>query len=82
MQDRLGNYRGFQAYKDISCADAARMLYISPGETEAYWTSKGWEVAKGRLSFRQDSAQDDTSVPSVELANMAITYAREMEQIV
>jgi len=71
-----------KAYKDISCADAARMLYISPGETEAYWTSKGWEVAGGRLGFRQDSAQDDTSVPSVELANMAITYAREMEQIV
>jgi len=71
-----------KAYKDISCADAARMLSIPQGEMGQYAKGRNWEVVGNRLRYRQDNLQEDGGVPSMELANMAITYAREMEQIV
>lgn len=72
-----------KAYADISCADAARMLSISSGEMNNYATERGWQVGGGRLRFRRvDGELEEQGVPSMELANMAITYAREMEQIV
>merc|ERR1712083_1084672 len=71
-----------KAYKDISCADAARMLSIPPGKLMEYANSKKWEVVGDRLRYRQDNQQEDGGVPSLELANMAISYARDMEQIV
>merc|ERR1712179_690451 len=72
-----------KAYKDISCADAARMLSIGAGEINDYAKERGWQVTSGRLCFRRlDGEQEEQGVPSIELANMAITYAREMEQIV
>jgi len=71
-----------KAYKDISCADGARMLSIPAGEMAQYAKGRNWEVAGSRLRYRQDNQQEDSGVPSMELANMAITYASEMEQIV
>merc|ERR1719180_298727 len=72
-----------KAYADISCSDAARMLSIGTGDMNAYATERGWQIAGGRLQFRgADAENEEQGVPSVQLANMAITYAREMEQIV
>jgi len=72
-----------KAYADISCSDAARMLSIGAGDMNAYATERGWQIAGGRLQFRgADAENEEQGVPSVQLANMAITYAREMEQIV
>jgi 26S proteasome regulatory subunit N12 len=72
-----------KAYADISCSDAARMLSIGAGDVNAYATERGWQIAGGRLQFRgADAENEEQGVPSVQLANMAITYAREMEQIV
>jgi len=72
-----------KAYGDISCKDAAGMLSIAAGEMPEYAKERGWQVTNGRLCFRRlDGEQEEQGVPSIELANMAITYAREMEQIV
>jgi len=72
-----------KAYADISCSDAARMLSIGAGDVNAYATERGWQIVGGRLQFRgADAENEEQGVPSVQLANMAITYAREMEQIV
>jgi 26S proteasome regulatory subunit N12 len=72
-----------KAYADISCADAARMLSINAGEMTGYAKERKWQVNNGRLRFRgADGETEEQGVPSVQLANMAITYAREMEQIV
>merc|ERR1711934_784384 len=72
-----------KAYGGISCSDAARMLSIGSGEINDYAKERGWQVTSGRLCFRRlDGEQEEQGVPSIELANMAITYAREMEQIV
>merc|ERR1712032_1417222 len=50
---------------------------------KAYAAERGWQIAGGRLQFRgADAENEEQGVPSVQLANMAITYAREMEQIV
>merc|ERR1719150_3319034 len=72
-----------KAYKDISCSDAARMLSIGAGDVNSYAAERGWQIVGGRLQFRgADAENEEQGVPSVQLANMAITYAREMEQIV
>merc|ERR1719209_2518678 len=72
-----------KAYADISCSDAARMLSIGAGDVNAYASERGWQIVGGRLQFRgADAENEEQGVPSVQLANMAMTYAREMEQIV
>jgi 26S proteasome regulatory subunit N12 len=72
-----------KAYADISCADAAGMLGIDSGEMAGYAKERKWQVTNGRLRFRgADGEAEEQGVPSIQLANMAITYAREMEQIV
>ena len=58
------------------------MLSIPAGEMAEYAKTRSWEVVGNRLRYRQDNTQEENGVPSLELANMAITYAREMEQIV
>ncbi|XP_023319554.1 26S proteasome non-ATPase regulatory subunit 8 [Eurytemora carolleeae] len=71
-----------KAYNDMSCSDAARMLSIEQGELESYGAERGWIVSKGRLAWKKEGGGEEGGVPSLELANMAISYAREMEQIV
>ena len=71
-----------KAYRDIPCRDAARMLSIDAAEMGAYAAERGWATAGGRLRFRAAEEAEEQGVPSLELAGMAIAYAREMEQIV
>jgi len=72
------------AYQDIRVADAARMLSISEKELGEYAAKRKWGSSGGRLKFQDLAAkeQEELGVPSLELANMSINYAREMEQIV
>ena len=59
------------------------MLSLSSGEMTEYAKTRSWEVEAGKFSFRSEAkTQDEAGVPSNELARMAISYAREMEQIV
>jgi len=71
-----------KAYRDIGCRDAARMLSIDAGEMGKYAEERGWATAGGRLRFKGAEEAEEQGVPSLELAGMAIAYAREMEQIV
>jgi len=71
-----------KAYPDMSCADAARMLRISQEELDKYGSARGWSRVGGRLSWEKEAGEEEGTVPSLQLANMAISYAREMEQIV
>jgi len=57
-------------------------LIFIVGELESYGAERGWIVSKGRLAWKKEGGGEEGGVPSLELANMAISYAREMEQIV
>ena len=52
------------------------------GELEKYGKERGWGMAGGRLVWKGAGAEEEAGVPSLQLANLAISYAREMEQIV
>jgi len=74
-----------KAYKDIRRADAARMLSLSEADMTALASERGWRTEAGKFVFRgrvEDSRGQEDGVPSLDLAKMAISYAREMEQIV
>lgn len=58
------------------------MLTFRPGEMGKYAEERGWATAGGRLRFKGAEEAEEQGVPSLELAGMAIAYAREMEQIV
>merc|ERR1712107_773641 len=71
-----------KAYADISCSDAARMLSISAGDINAYAAERKWQISVGRLQFRgTDSENEEQEVLSVQLANMAITYAKRWSRL-
>ena len=67
------------------------MLSVTQGELGNLAQERGWEQRSGSIVFggqRSEQASSKASqegevrVPSLELAKMAISYAREMEQIV
>jgi hypothetical protein len=50
---------------------------------EEYAKKRGWHVKGKRLVWvGGEGGAEEGGVPSLLLANMAITYAKEMEQIV
>ncbi len=75
-----------KAYDDISIPDCAKMLNLDPTRLEAYIRSRGWTVKNGRIRFESveesDKKSDDDLVPTKELAQMVLSYAKEMEKIV
>merc|ERR1711997_1140707 len=78
------------AYEEMSAKECEKMLNLErPVEVKQFFAKKGWVVDNRKMIRFQDLANDekkiqvqDMDVPSKELAQMAIRYAREMEQIV
>ena len=66
------------------------MLSVSQGELSSLAQERGWDARAGKVVFAGRTEEAGTKggqevevrVPSLELAKMAISYAREMEQIV
>jgi len=71
-----------KSYPEIGCADAARMLSLPANQMEQYCKERNWTINNGRLYWQVETDKEDHTVPSLQLAKMAISYAREMEQIV
>jgi len=72
-----------KAYKDISITAAAQMLKVDNQTVANYARERRWEKRGSKFVFRSESSEkEEGGVPSLELAKMAISYAREMEQIV
>jgi len=78
------------AYEEMSAKECEKMLNLKkPDEAKQFFAKKGWKVDNRKMIRFQDLEIDekklqiqDMDVPSKELAQMAIGYAREMEQIV
>lgn len=58
------------------------MLNLSGAEMAEFGRKREWQTRGERFVFKSEAKQEEGGVPSLELANMAISYAREMEQIV
>jgi 26S proteasome regulatory subunit N12 len=73
-----------KAYERISLSECARMLNLDSGAVEPYVVQRGWALAAGQfVSFKvAEKKSSESEVPAHELAQMAITYAKEMEKIV
>jgi len=78
------------AYEEMSAKECEKMLNLKkPDEARQFFAKKGWVVDNRKMIRFQDLASEekklqvqDMDVPAKELAQMAIRYAREMEQIV
>merc|ERR1712203_464840 len=78
------------AYEEMSAKECEKMLNLKkPDEAKQFFAKKGWVVDNRKMIRFQDLASEekklqfqDMDVPAKELAQMAIRYAREMEQIV
>ena len=64
-----------------SCAEAGRMLNLSGSEMTEFARKRDWKVMGERFVFRSEAKQEEGGVPSLELANMVISYAREMDEL-
>lgn len=71
-----------KSYPEIGCAEAARMLSLPAADLEKYSKERNWTIRAGKLFWQVETDKEDHTVPSLQLAKMAISYAREMEQIV
>merc|ERR1712020_74249 len=79
------------AYEEMSAKECEKMLNLErPVEVKQFFAKKGWTIDNRKMIRFQDLASadekrvqvGDMDVPAKELAQMAIKYAREMEQIV
>ena len=76
-----------KAYDSITVKECAKMLQLDTRTTNKYISEKGWNVVsvgkEQKIKFEHEGEDKmNEEVPTEELAKMAITYAREMEQIV
>uniref|UniRef100_A0A7R8Z8B3 26S proteasome non-ATPase regulatory subunit 8 n=2 Tax=Timema TaxID=61471 RepID=A0A7R8Z8B3_TIMDO len=73
-----------KAYEKISLTEAARMLNLgNQTEIKDYGTKKKWVLGKDNFyNFSSEEKKSDDSLPSKELAEQVIEYARELEMIV
>lgn len=74
-----------QAYESISCEAAGKMLGIdSVAELGEFCDERGWRVVGKVIFFKPatDGVASMEQVPSVELINRSLDYARELEQII
>ena len=74
------SYNQLHFKRKKSCS--GKLCFCVVGELEKYGATRGWSIAGGRLSWQKEDGEEEGTVPSLQLANMAISYAREMEQIV
>ena len=73
-----------KAYEHIALGECARMLQMgSTAQAREYFAQRGWIVEGDKVKFAAAVEKKMIEeVPTMELAKMSITYAREMEQIV
>ncbi|XP_040569549.1 26S proteasome non-ATPase regulatory subunit 8 [Lepeophtheirus salmonis] len=73
-----------KAYEKISAPECAKMLYLNDKAMDGFVKERGWSIQPDQFVYFQatDKKTHEAEVPTLELAKMAITYAKEMEQIV
>jgi 26S proteasome regulatory subunit N12 len=73
-----------KAYERISVQEAAKRLNLpSKDAIQKFGQSRNWNLgADGFYHFSSETPKAKEPIPSVELAEMAISYARELEMIV
>ncbi|EFN57735.1 hypothetical protein CHLNCDRAFT_142990 [Chlorella variabilis] len=76
-----------RAYNSLSVADAAAMMMLgSEAEVVEFAAEHGWEVSNGRITFKpaadKDAAAAAAALPSLDIINHCLNYAREVERIV
>lgn len=75
-----------KAYERISLSGLTQMLNLTPSSMKNYIKEKEWNLNNDNYVYFKTTTDIKKSevveVPSLELAQMAITYAKEMEQIV
>jgi len=72
-----------RAYNSLSVADAKKlMLFASDKETIEYAQERQWTLKDGKISFKPMDERSAGELPSKELIDNALTYAREIERIV
>lgn len=71
------------SYDFIPVKDAQRRLNLkSEKEVLAFGKKRNWTLANNKYIFTSNTEKPKEPLPSVELADIAITYARELEMIV
>ncbi|XP_050308137.1 26S proteasome non-ATPase regulatory subunit 8-like [Anthonomus grandis grandis] len=72
------------AFEKISTKDAARMLYLqSEDALKAIAEKRKWKIGKDNyFHFTPEVKKSHEPIPSIELAEQAIEYAKELEMIV
>lgn len=73
-----------KAYEKISFTEACRMLFFEkPKDMQEYGVKKSWQLGADQLyHFVLEERKLDDHVPSTDLAQQVISYARELETIV
>ncbi|XP_078438141.1 regulatory particle non-ATPase 12A [Wolffia australiana] len=75
-----------KAYDSLSTAEAKRILTLSSDEQLALFLLKDrkqWEIRNGRVYFqRSKKSAPRKEIPSLQLINQTLSYAKELERIV
>lgn len=73
-----------KAYERISIPEAAKRLHLPTQDAvKTFGKSRNWTLGKDQsYHFSSEEPKTKEPIPSEELAEMAITYARELEMIV
>eukprot|EP00899_Mesostigma_viride_P000835 jgi/Mesvir1/10752/Mv13821-RA.1 len=71
-----------KAYESLRVPDAVKMMFFSSGdELQLYATQRGWDIRDNTVYFSPPLSAC-SEIPSLQLINHALSYAKELERIV
>lgn len=72
-----------KAFENISKMEAAKRLNLSNNEIEEFGRKRNWKVdSAGYFTFEVDSSKQSEALPTQDLVEKTIFYAKELEMIV
>lgn len=72
-----------KAYEKISFKETQRMMFFdTPQQMTTYAEGKSWRLGNDKIFYFSCEKKADDVIPSLQLAQQAIDYARELEMIV
>eukprot|EP01133_Synstelium_polycarpum_P010887 gene10887-12687_t len=69
-----------KSFKYLTLTEAQKLLQFTPAQLTEYAQKRGWKISGDKVLF--DSGPANTDIPSLQLINQTIHYAKELERIV
>jgi len=71
-----------KSYTTLPLGEACKVLNFPQERFRAYSEERGWNIEGDTVHFKKDNMEATTPIPSINVINQTLAYAKELERIV